>query len=75
MDRGGRSQRLIAEYSATLQADVNCRGYAGILLSARETVNQGGTADSVLFVLDRDFSVRDVLFLRQKASAVKGELT
>lgn len=23
------------EYSATLEADVNCRGYVGILLSAR----------------------------------------
>ena len=31
-----RSQMwLFTEYSATLQADVICRGYAGILLSAR----------------------------------------
>lgn len=33
------------EYSVTLQADVICREYVSILLSARVVVNQGGTAD------------------------------
>ena len=30
-----QSNVIITEYSATLQADVNCRGYAGIPLSAQ----------------------------------------
>ena len=30
-----QSNGFFPEYSATLQADVNCRGYVGILLSAR----------------------------------------
>ena len=39
---------FFTKYSATLQADVTCRGYVGILLSARaRAVNQGGTADNV----------------------------
>ena len=37
------------EYSATLQADVTCRGYVGILLSAWVVpMNQGGTADKYI---------------------------
>ena len=65
--------RYMHEYSATLQADVICRGYVGILLSARvHTVNQGGTADSdiisTLFVLDRKYiSVRDFFYALMKA--------
>ncbi len=36
------------------RACVSCRGYDGILLSAQSlTVNQGGTANKYLFVLDR----------------------
>ena len=53
-----------AEYSATLKADVICRGYVGIPQSVWDpektgrtfsrTVNQGGTANrSRSFVLDR----------------------
>ena len=39
------------------KACVSCRGYDGILLSARYlTVNQGGTANKYLFVLDRMLS-------------------
>lgn len=35
-------------------AYVSCRGYDGILLKrTAQAVNQGGTADKVLFVLDR----------------------
>ena len=30
-----QSNVIITEYSATLQADVNCRGYAGIPLSTQ----------------------------------------
>ncbi|MEH2946169.1 hypothetical protein AALD22_10065 [Lachnospiraceae bacterium 56-18] len=33
--RRAQSNGEFPEYSATLQADVICRGYAGILLSAR----------------------------------------
>ena len=45
---------FLTKYSATLKADVTCRGYVGILLSAQVSpVNQGGTADKFLFVLDR----------------------
>ena len=56
-----QSNVSFTEYSATLKADVICRGYVGILLSAQVTpVNQGGTADKCLFVLDRNYiSVRD----------------
>lgn len=46
-DIGSDAAWEASEYSATLQADVICRGYVGILLSARAIVNQGGTADSV----------------------------
>ena len=53
------------EYSATLQADVICRGYVCILLSARFVSGiQGGTADSILFVLDRMYhSVKGVFYV------------
>ncbi len=34
-----QSNGSFPEYSATLKADVICRGYVGILLSARATVN------------------------------------
>ena len=45
--RAQSKAKCFAEYSATLQADVICRGYVGILLSAQPfwDVNQGGTAD------------------------------
>ena len=33
--RAQSKEKHFSEYSATLQADVICRGYAGILLSAR----------------------------------------
>jgi len=33
--RAQSKARIRAEYSATLQADVICRGYVGILISAR----------------------------------------
>ena len=48
--------------SRNVWADVTCRGYDGISLSARlVAVNQGGTAN--LFVLDRTVSsVEDFLF-------------
>ena len=72
MDRWGRSQKWIdqrlsgvyAEYSATLQADVICRGYVGILLSARVMPwIKVAPRISVLFVLDRKYiSVKDVFF-------------
>ena len=46
-----QSNVIFTEYSATLQADVICRGYVGIPLSARViTVNQGGTADNVCII-------------------------
>ena len=41
-----QSNVIITEYSATLEADVICRGYAGIPLRHRVIpMNQGGTAD------------------------------
>ena len=44
-----QSNVVFTEYSATLQADVSCRGYDGILLSAQVApVNQGGTADMLI---------------------------
>ncbi len=63
MDRGGRSQmQVFCKVFCDVQADVTCRGYDSILLSARVTVNQGGTADHLyVFVLDRENrSVKDV---------------
>jgi len=33
--RAQSKEKVFSEYSATLQADVICRGYAGIPLSAR----------------------------------------
>ena len=50
-----------SEYSATLQADVNCRGYVGIPLSARVSVNQGGTA----ILSSLTVSVRDVFHFKE----------
>ncbi len=81
MDRWGRSQKnklVYSEYSATLQADVICRGYAGILLSARVIPwIQGGTADkhfyspltesvflSRVFFMLVDFGRNDIASLR-----------
>ena len=45
--RAQSKAKCFAEYSATLQADVICRGYVGILLSAQPfwEVNLGGPAD------------------------------
>ena len=44
------NNHIITKYSATLKADVICRGYVSILLRAwynLYAMNQGGTADSV----------------------------
>ena len=46
-----QSNVIFTEYSATLQADVICRGYVGILIKCTgKPVNQGGTADIVLII-------------------------
>lgn len=47
------------------RACVSCRGYVSILLSVWEVPqNQGGTADKILFVLDRRLnSVKGVFYL------------
>jgi len=69
--RAQSKERYCSEYSATLKADVICRRYVGISLSAHPywDVKQGGTADSVvLFVLGREYiSVRGV-FVYDKSS-------
>ena len=50
-----QSNVILTEYSATLQADVICRGYVGILLRARGRSRECKVAPriNVLFVLDR----------------------
>ena len=53
----GAVKRIYPEYSATLQADVICRGYDGILLSARTAVNKGGTADMIYSPLTKFYDV------------------
>ena len=61
-----QSNVSFTEYSATLQADVICRGYVGILLSARVIpwIKVAPRIVFVLFVLDREYiSVRDVFVL------------
>ncbi len=49
-----QSNAVFRRVFCNVQAYVSCRGYIGILPSARQVaVNQGGTADKFLFVLDR----------------------
>ena len=56
---------VFTEYSATLQADVILPGICWYPAKRTgHTVNQGGTADNRLFVLDRSYcSVRDIFLL------------
>ena len=57
-----RAQSNVSDHKVfcDVKADVICRGYAGILTSARSYVNQGGTADSLYSSLIELFSIEDV---------------
>jgi hypothetical protein len=64
-----RVRRKCGEQSISQRrAHVSCRGYGSILQAhGNQTVNQGGTADKDLFVLDREYiSVRDFFLGRKK---------
>ena len=58
------------------RADVKCRGYDSILLSVQHNaVNQGGTANKYLFVLDREsLSVKGVFILFFDSKEIKKQV-
>lgn len=72
MGRGGRSQRnkhlVFCDVRLTLKPKIQ-----KYLKSVCKRINQGGTADKKIFVLGRNFSVKDFLF-RRNYDYIKGTM-